>query len=121
LRDAGPNPDCVLESLLEYAKQKPGEADDLLRPLLPALAMRNLGPAFFGDDLGRVVYGDDFRWQRWIEVPLGTLPRRLPIEDATALVERLKKCGAEVRVDAEEVRIYRCTPDVRGQVLKCKP
>jgi hypothetical protein len=111
LRDPGPDPNCVLDCFLEFAREKPREAENLLKQMTPTIAIRHLGRAFFGVD---------FEWQDVIDPPRGPLPR-LPIQDAEELQTRLKKCGAEVRVNVEEVRIYRWTPEVRGQVLKCKP
>jgi hypothetical protein len=116
LRDAGPYPECVLWRLLEYAGQKPGEADGLLEPLMPAMATCYLGQSFFGEVYGPVLFGADFHWQTWIDLPRGRLPSRLPIADALELKAELEKCKAKVEVSVEEVRIYPLTPEVRAQV-----
>jgi hypothetical protein len=116
LRNAGPNRELVLGRLLEYARQQPLEADDLLEPLMPALATSYLGRAFFGEDLGCALFGTGFRWQLWIDLPLVALPRRLPIADALALKKDLEKSKAEIDLNVEEVRIYPLTPEVRDQV-----
>jgi hypothetical protein len=110
LRDAGPDPNCVLDCFLEFSREKPLYAENLLRPVMPAIAMRHLGRAFFFVE---------FEWQDLIDLPRSPSPR-LPIKDALDLQKRLKKCGADVKVKMEEVRIYRWT-EVREQVLKCKP
>jgi hypothetical protein len=116
IQNPGPSPQPVLERLLEYARQKPREADDLLEPLMPAIATCYLGQAFFGAAPGRILFGNEFQWQRWIDLPRTPLPRRLPIADALALKKELKECGAKVEVNEEEVRIYPWTPEVREQV-----
>ena len=123
LRDLGPDPNCVLDCFLEFARQKPREAENLLKPVMPMIAARILERPFFGADIGMLplqLLPEGFAWQDRIDRPRGLLPR-LPLQDAEDLQKRLEKCGADVRENVEEVRIYRWTPDVRGQVLKCKP
>jgi hypothetical protein len=123
--DAGPHSDCVLDCFLEYAGEKPREAEELLKPLRPALAARCLGRDFFGADFGilpsfPVFLRPDFAWQDVVDLPRGPMPRQ-PIADAFDLQKRLKKCGMTVEVNVEELRIYPWTPEVSEQVLKCKP
>jgi hypothetical protein len=135
--DAGKRPDLVLGVLLDYAREKPREADDLLEPLLPVIAVRQLGRMFFGpeprddEDVidpavptlmfrnpSRVFLGRDLMWEDDIAWPRGPLPRRLPKADAEALDKQLKAAGAKVNRYEDEVRIYPATGSVRSEVAE---
>ncbi len=119
LVDAGANPDLVLDCMVDFAREKPLERGNLLAPFLPALVVRGLGRDFFDADIGlrpnlAVFLRGKFAWYDVFELPRGPMAR-LAIADAHALEKKLKKCGADVRVSEEEVRIYRW-PEVRQQV-----
>jgi hypothetical protein len=104
IKDGGPNPDAVIDLLLQRTKDKP-HAKHFTQPLVP-LFVHNL--------LDRI---------RWPDAPLELriheleLPRRLPIEDARGLRDDLKRLKAEVQLmHVAELRIYPLSSQTQRQL-----